>query len=238
MLRALRAAGTPLEGASVFEAGFGVGYYMQLWSRLRCGRVAGVDISPLAVANVRSRFPHYDLRVDDVARIDRWADWPQFQESFAIVTAIDLIYHLPDEDQARHALVNLAELVAPGGILLVTEKLPASSRPDRRLAHVMRRPLHWYQQALASKGLALEHTTPVFWCMDPPIFDGGMRLVALSGYMLWVSMRAAIKFWPTNSRIQNAIGQGVGAIGALLDHAVTRSLARTPNLTIVTFRKR
>jgi hypothetical protein len=160
------------------------------------------------------------------------------QQSFAVVTALDIIYHLLEEHQARRALTNLAELVAPWGILLVTEKFPAYSRADRQLAHVMRRPLHWYQQVLASKGLVLERTTPVFWCMDPPILDGGMPLVALSGYALWSAMRACIKFWPPSSQVQNALGQQIGRIGARFDLVVTQHLTRIPNLTIDTFRKR
>ncbi len=224
--------------ATIFECAFGTGFYLAYWRRRDCRTVMGVDLSPATVANNRRRFPEYDLRADDVARLAAWADWGDLQRRFNLVTAIDVVYHIVDEEPVERALSNLADLVAAGGILLVTEKFPAGDSAVREQRHVVRRPLGWYRRLLGARGLVLERTRPVFCCMDPPIRFGGQRWTARAAYCAWASMRLAIKFWPQNSMVQNVVGAGIGWTGAFVDRRIVRRLRRVPNLTIAVFRRR
>lgn len=234
---ALRRTHVVLPGLSVFEGAFGVGYYLRYWQTQRCGRVAGVELSSRAVDNVRRRFPNMDLRQGDLALIHQWSDWSELTGQFGLATAIDVIYHIVDTNAAQQALLNLSDLVQPGGVLLITDKFPTAVNSFREHRHVMRRSLNWYVNCLRERGLVLEQALPVFWCMDPPVFNSGQPLSAALGYVGWVGMRATLKYWPRNSRAQDIIGTCVGKAGAAIDQVALRFQRRSPNLTVAAFRK-
>jgi SAM-dependent methyltransferase len=235
--RALQQAGVELSQTSVFEAAYGVGYYLRFWANQHCPRVVGVDLSAQAHANVQRHFPAFDLRVGDLASLHHSPEWAALVASFQLVTAIDVIYHIVDEAAARQAVENLARLVARGGILCVTEKFPARPEPVREGEIAVRRPLAWYSQAVAAQGLVLERTVPIFWCMDPPVFHGGQHWTAGFAYLGWGAMRLLLKFWPRNHSLQNALGYVVGMFGKTVDGLVVPRMATVPNLTTAVFRK-
>src|SRR3954452_16360113 len=74
VLAALDAAGWHSR-SRVFEAAYGVGFYLNHWLRLGCTEVSGVDISEAAWKEARRNFPNYDLRCGDLSRISAWSDW-------------------------------------------------------------------------------------------------------------------------------------------------------------------
>src|SRR6266508_4489818 len=66
LIRALQSAGC-YPPASVFEAAFGVGFYLRLWKTLDSKRVSGIDLSARACEHARRCFPEFDLRAGDIA---------------------------------------------------------------------------------------------------------------------------------------------------------------------------
>jgi len=226
-----------LPGSAVFEVGFGVGFYMNFWRTVGCGHVTGVEISPTAVANVKARHPNFDLRLLDIGELHNETDWLALQGSFQLVTLIDVLYHIMDDAEASQALRNVAQLVASGGVLVLTEKFPATALPISESRIVRRRPLDWYEQVLGEQGLTRSDLVPVFWCMDPPIFNSGQLPKALTGYLLWAAMRASLKYWPKKGSVQDRIGQVVGKIGAGIDRIMVSSMHTSPNLTMAVFRR-
>jgi SAM-dependent methyltransferase len=221
----------------VFEAGYGVGYYLAGWQRLGAKCVVGVDISASARNNCAARFPDFDLRQGDVSRVAEWADYGGLRGSFDVVTAIDVIYHLVDEEAATRALASLAALVAPGGVLVVTDKFVPGGDAVREAGHVVRRPLPWYEQVVARGGLRFDSMVPVFWCMDKPMAFGKRTRSFTAASILWAAMRAATKCWPRNSTPQLAIGTVAGRAGLWVDRLIVPRLTTTPNLTAVAFRR-
>jgi SAM-dependent methyltransferase len=96
------------EGAQVLDAGCGTGRTMD---ELRgYGEVHGFDLNPRGAEHAKGR-GHRDVRVARVEEI------PYQDDSFDLVTCLDVIEHTPDD------LVSLRELrrvTRPGGWLLVT----------------------------------------------------------------------------------------------------------------------
>ena len=238
LIRALRVVNALPPRSGVFEAAFGVGFYLRLWRRLGCKPVVGVDLSDLAWRNVQQRFSEFDLRVGNLADIDRWPDWSALSASFGLVTAIDVLYHIIDDEEFRRASRNLAQLVAPGGVLVITDKFAGTSEPVRETRNVVRRPLSWYVDEFSVQGLCLEEKIPVFWCMDPPVFYGTDRLSATLASAVWKLLRASTKFWPRNGRLQNLFGTCSGGLGKAIDGLVVPRLKDSPNLALAAFRKR
>lgn len=95
-------------GSRLLDAGCGSGRELdELAAR---GRVAGVDLSPVAVGAARAR-GHADVHCAPIERL------PFADETFDLVTCLDVIEHTPDD---RVALAELRRVTRPGGLLVVT----------------------------------------------------------------------------------------------------------------------
>ena len=235
LTRALDAGSVQLAGRRVFEAGFGVGYYLEFWRR-EGAAVTGVDIAPTAVANVGRRFPTFDLRLGDVTEMDVWDDWESILRSFDLVTAIDILYHVVEDAKAARALKLLASLLQPGGTLIFTEKFPASGMPIREHSHVTRRPLNWYEEALGL-GFRVERVAPVFWCMDPALPGEAASAGDRAARGAWVFMRACTKYFRSPSLVQEILGGATGYIGATIDRMAVGRMRSQGNMRIVSIRR-
>ena len=229
--------GPDAEQTRVFEAGFGVGYYLENWRRMKASRVVGVDISAAARDNCLQRYPEFDLRTGDVALMTDWPDIDELQGSFDIVTCIDVIYHVVNDEDAARAISGLASLVAPGGVLLMTDKFIAGASSVQEAPHCRRRSLSWYTDIVAPSGLRLHRVIPVFWCMDKPTPNPHRDWRTKIAGVMWTGSRAATKYWPRNSRIQNVCGLVVGTFGLFIDQLAVRQLPNTHNLTLAVFKK-
>jgi SAM-dependent methyltransferase len=222
---------------SVFEAAYGVGFYLAGWHRRGQRRVTGVDLAPGAHAVATRAFPAYDLRVGDISSLSQWGDWEALRSSFDLVTAIDVVYHVIDDERARCAVLNLGRLVAPGGYLIVTDKFEGLSEPVRESAIVTRRPLRWYSDVLAPVGLEVAHTFPMMLFSDPPSRYGGPAPMRLAARLAWLAARAPLTHLPTNGAVQRRLGAWFGASLAAADLRVLPHLRAVPNLMIAIFRR-
>lgn len=133
-----------LAGSSLFEAGFGIGFYLERWAALGVERVAGADLSPAAVAGASERFPSYDLKCADLAELSPAG--PRYD----VVVAIDVLYHIVDDARWEDALSGLAARVRDGGLLVFTDQF--WPRRETRSPHVRRRTWSDYHDLLDAQG--------------------------------------------------------------------------------------
>lgn len=104
-----------ISGARVIEVGCGNGR----WSRIlqRCGAdVTANDVSPEAIARNQNRIPGVDFRVGDFLELDLDT------RSFDLGVTVTVVQHFPPAAQER-AIARLAELIRPGGHLLMLENI-------------------------------------------------------------------------------------------------------------------
>lgn len=92
----------------VLDAGCGSGRTLRELARF--GEVSGIELDPDAAALARSR-GDYDVRVG------RLEELPWAEESFDLVTCLDVIEHTADD---RATLAELHRVTKPGGWMLVT----------------------------------------------------------------------------------------------------------------------
>jgi SAM-dependent methyltransferase len=122
-----RWAPPPTDGGprSLLDAGCGLGRFL---SHLEAGggwRLHGTDVSRFAIEENRQRLPGVDLRI--AAATDR----PYPAASFDVVTAFDVLEHVPELDAAGDAL---ASMLRPGGLfVLVVPVYDGASGPLIRL---------------------------------------------------------------------------------------------------------
>lgn len=103
----------PPPGARILDAGCGSGRTLD--DLARWGQVSGLELEQAGVAAARSR-GHADVRQGAVEELP----WPQ--DTFDLVTCLDVVEHTPDD---RRTLAELRRVTRPGGHLLVT--VPAYS---------------------------------------------------------------------------------------------------------------
>jgi SAM-dependent methyltransferase len=212
--------------ASVFEAGFGSGFYLNVWRGLGVRRLTGVDLSPRAVAGAKSRFPEYALLCGDIS------EPLAVDTNFDVVTALDVLYHIVDDDRWQMACLQLCDLVKPGGHLVFTDKFPRN-RAYQAFPHVRRRPLEWYDSVLADKRLFVKQVIPVFLLMDDALPVGKPTWLAKAAFVQWRAVAKGVrslKGWPV---ARDALGYAIAILQLPIESIGIALLRRTPNLEIV-----
>jgi SAM-dependent methyltransferase len=140
--RALAGAGFDPRGRKVLDVGPGSGFWVDYYLA-RGAQVTGVDIAPTAVKRLAEKFPQARFLHSDISTI-------ALGERFDHVNAFDVLYHITDDAKWTLAVRHLAEAVAPGGLLLITD---AFSDFPRVAEHNVMRPLAHYESILGAAGL-------------------------------------------------------------------------------------
>src|SRR3954451_5108081 len=154
--RALRRALRSLEpGARALDLGSGTGWVVQELTRAGA-LVEGCDIAELAVERLRERFPNATffqttLGAEPLPRDDGVCD---------VVTALDVISHVTDDDAWLRATREAARVLRPGGILVTSDGMGKSDRVPR--SHVRFRSAERWAAAASDAGLQLERSDPYF----------------------------------------------------------------------------
>jgi SAM-dependent methyltransferase len=178
---------------ALLEAGVGIGAYAGLWRELGVEEWVGVDISPRAVAYLRTRFPDGEFHVVDLARPEGALEG----RCFDLVAAIDVLYHIVDDVQFEAELAWLASRVGEHGYLVVSDVF-TDSPWGRRFAHVRRRPMEAYLQILEPCGLRPVDREPVFAILGDPVPDGRGRGKVL--FWVWRVLQKSIRMTPEGLR--------------------------------------
>ena len=109
----LRAHG--LRPSSVLDVGFGTGIWLDYWRARGVPRVAGVDITDVAVERARDRYPGGEL-----ARVDIASEPVPFAP-FELVSAMNVLLHIVDAAGFTGALRAIRDALVDGGWLLALE---------------------------------------------------------------------------------------------------------------------
>jgi len=217
--------------SKVFEAGFGVGFYLGYWRELGLTRVTGIDISDSAVNRAKRHFPENILRQQDLSE-----PFVDESESFDLVTAIDVLYHIVDDARWEAALVNLCELPKKGGFLFITDKFPDQGA-FTAVAHVRRRSREMYEKALTGGGVAILWQGPVFALMDDPITKLSMPLFSRFLALQWRLVSKAIRLFGFSPILRDGVALLLGSTQYPAELALLKCLNTTPNLEIIVAQK-
>src|SRR2546423_1632000 len=107
--RAVRRAVKNVPSSSVLDIGSGSGFYIQQWRRLGATRILGLDLTDAAVSNRRRQFPELRfIQLDITGPIEGLQP-----DSFDIVSAFDILYHIIDDAAYDRALLNISMMLRP-----------------------------------------------------------------------------------------------------------------------------
>ena len=158
---ALRRAIADLQPGEALDVGSGVGWVIR--ELLRAGwSVSGCDIAPVAVEKLRHDFPGVEMSLVDVAQ----NALPRPDGSVGLVTALDVAYHVVDEDGWAHFLQEVRRILRSDGSFVVSDTFGAADQTPAE--HVRFRSRAAWDAAAASAGLRVAHLHPYFRLLSRP----------------------------------------------------------------------
>jgi 2-polyprenyl-3-methyl-5-hydroxy-6-metoxy-1,4-benzoquinol methylase len=219
--------------ARVLDIGIGNGFYIERYRRLGLRDVRGVDISPDAVARAAQRFDDYQFAVCDVS-----AGLPtdiKTAVGFDVVSAMDVLFHIVEDDRFRAALRTCGQAVRPGGRLILSDNFPARTLPaDTSQAY---RALSDYEEVLRPLGMVRTELSPVFFISNGQVAAGGLGYTVVS--TAWLGFTRALGIAIRRCRpIGEALGAAAGAVLTTADAVLqTQSTVRGYSTKVAVFRR-
>jgi SAM-dependent methyltransferase len=211
---------SPLPSCRVLDVGSGVGFWLGFWRRLGVTSLNAVDLTETSVERLSREHP--DVAV---ARADVGADDLSRLGSFDVISIVNVLLHITDDECFAAALQNVAGALAPGGVLLVIDPVVVTrawSLQHDPGANSKARPLDEWRSALTKARLRVVDVLPVTVLLDSPVDSRWAR-----------SFRMRMGFWNLLCRAlcgREARGAVVGSILFALDAVLVRLARNGPTL--------
>lgn len=218
-LRLVRPLVKEIPHPAVLDVGSGTGFYIERWHELGAGSVTGSDITAVAVERLRAAHPG-----DEFVQLDIGDGIDQLKPgSFDIVSVMDVLFHIVEDDRYERAFQNLSQLLKQGGYLVLSENLlhGATQRTD----HHVSRSLEETLAAIEAAGLVPVERRPMFVVMNTPVDSSHRRAL-----QYWEVLTAVVRRGP---RVANLVGMALFPIELLL----TRIRREGPSTEIMVCRK-
>jgi hypothetical protein len=144
------------------------------------------------------------------------------------------MYHIVDNGRWESALGNLANLVAPGGYLLVSDVF--CPRERQVAAHVRRRPMTAWNRVLNARGLRLVDREPVYSILGDPAPCSAFDVTGQALQAVWWTISHAVQVTPAKWR--NDVGAAISKQLMPVDRFLCRTIMRPGlSLEMALFRK-
>ncbi len=102
----------------ILDIGSGTGFYVKHWLELGYKNVVSSDISDVAVENLKKNFSSIKVIKFDIT--EKKLPFDQ-SERFDVISVIDVLFHIVDENEYINAIQNISKLLKPGGYLIASE---------------------------------------------------------------------------------------------------------------------
>ena len=199
----------------VLDVGSGTGVYVREWQSWGARQVTGCDITEIAVDRLARSFPAVRfLRVDiGASDLDGLA-----HESYEVISALDVLFHIVDDSSYNRAIANIASLLVPGGWFIYSDNLV---HREMRISHYVSREETDILGTLRLNGFQVRRRVPMFVLMNQPVRTSS-RLVRR-----WFSIVYRL------ARRGEVIGAFTGAALYPIELAATRLIRNGPSTEIV-----
>jgi 2-polyprenyl-3-methyl-5-hydroxy-6-metoxy-1,4-benzoquinol methylase len=150
--------------AEVLDVGVGTGFYIDRWREAGAAKIVGIDLTDAAVSNLRTRYPNTDFHRVDIG--DGTAAEILRDYRFDAVSAMDVMFHIVDDDAFKRALENIRSVLQPGGLFVWSDLFVHGQ--GSRVVHRVSRPLNQVEALLNEAGFDVVRRTPMFVLMNEP----------------------------------------------------------------------
>jgi SAM-dependent methyltransferase len=206
-----------LAESNVLDVGSGTGFYIEIWRELNVKSITGIDISVQAIENLKRKFPEVSFHLQDISASEK-------TQTFQIVSCMDVLFHVVNDDKFKQAIHNLSKSLISGGFLILTDNFP--QQQEKRLPHHVSRTLSGYEKILKEADLEIVSRKPVFFFLNYPVDSNSLFLKFIWKFFL--------RFIPGN----NWLGNLLGAIFFPIDVILTKLISEGPSTEIVVCKKK
>jgi len=146
---------------SCLDVGAGTGFYLTELSKLGFKNLTGSDFTDTACAGLKEKFANCNILQLDITKPGTLPP-----KTFDLVTCMDMLFHIVDNEGYEKAVSNLSSLLKSNGILIITENFTPASR-DR--GHICDRNREYIAGIFSSSGLKLVAVSPLFIFLNSPV---------------------------------------------------------------------
>lgn len=167
--RVVRESIDDLSDVRVLDVGSGTGFYLNAWRELGARDLTGSDLTSTAVKRLRAAFAGIPIHQLDIGGGPEQLP----DDRYDIVSVMDVLYHVVDDQRYAQALHNLSRLVKPGGKLILSENGLAQTQIG---IHQVSRSRSHVEGTLREAQLIPVLQRPIFFLMNSPI-DSDSRIL-------------------------------------------------------------
>lgn len=186
---ALRRYGIEPSRARALDVGSGSGFYIDRWKELRARSITGVDLTHASVRALSRKYPDVEFRQVDIGAPNP----PLASSAYELVSCMDVLFHIVDDEKYAAAIGALAQAVAPGGLVILTENCIEAK--TQRSAYQTSRSRAEIHRLLERCGLEVVERRPVFALMNAPIDSPHVLLHASWRVVCALAARAEAFGW-------------------------------------------
>lgn len=216
--RAVSSLDVDLPSSALLDIGSGTGFYIELWKQLGAKAITGVDLTETAVERLRDRYPDATFVRADIA--DEAV--PLEPGSYDVVSAMDVMFHIVEDDRFDRAIANVASLMRSGGYFVWSDIFVHGRESSIR--HMRVRSLARVTRALREAGLQVVDRRPLFFVMNDPLDAAPVARVA------WKALAGAIS-------LSERLGEWAGRAVYPLESRLVASRRESPTTEIMVCRK-
>ncbi|HZD67581.1 MAG TPA: class I SAM-dependent methyltransferase [Actinomycetes bacterium] len=214
-LRHVRAVSSRPSDVDVLDVGSGTGFYLDLWRELGVRSVVGSDLTEVAVHALRRRNPGVEVH-----QLDIGGDLgPLAGREFGIVSAMDVLFHIVEDDRFERAIKQVRSLLGPGGLFIWSDNFV--HQQTVRIPHQVSRSLDSIEGTLGACGLEVVERRPMFVLMNGP---ADTRSPLLKGW--WLALRAMVS-------LGEPMGRSLGALLYPVELLLTRLLRESASTELM-----
>jgi SAM-dependent methyltransferase len=165
MNRTLKKLHLSTKNKTILDVGSGTGFWINYYLKRGIKYIYGCDISSTAVRNLKTIYSKYDNVF--VFEADFGSRSIPFDMKFDIVNAMDVAYHIVDDDDFNAFIDNISRCLRSKGYVFLTDAFPERPRGTRHL-HVKNRTLNEYNERMKRNGIKIIMVSPIYCFLQPP----------------------------------------------------------------------
>jgi SAM-dependent methyltransferase len=163
-----------LEKRSILDVGSGTGFWIDYYLKRGVRCVHGCDISSVAIRNLKVLYN--DFRNVFISETDFGSKLIPFDMEFDIVNAMDVAYHIVNDNHFNDFLSNISKSLHPGGFVFLTDAF--LEKPiNVPYAHVKYRTLNEYKEKFARNNIKILSLLPMYFFLNPPIDENALAVL-------------------------------------------------------------